>query len=126
MSPLVWAMVAIAGALGTVARYLLDGLVSDRVGSAHPWGTFVINVTGSFLLGGFTGLHLAGHLGDAAIDVVGIGFCGAFTTFSTFSYESVRLIEAGDHGAAAMNVLGSLGVGLLAAGAGLALAASTG
>lgn len=122
MSVPVWIAVVIAGAVGAPARYLLDDLVRSRIPGDRPWGTFVVNIVGSFLLGAFTGLSLQGRLGHTTMQVLGVGFCGAFTTFSTFSYESVRLIEAGDTGQAVLNVVGSLVVGLVAAAAGLAIA----
>ncbi len=116
-----WIEVAVAGAIGAPARYLLDGFVQDRVSGDLPWGTFTVNMTGSFLLGLLTGLGLHAELSDAATTALGTGFCGAFTTFSTFTFESGRLIEVGDWRAAVVNVIGSLAVGLVAAAAGLAL-----
>jgi CrcB protein len=92
--------------------------------AAFPWGTFVVNLSGAFVLGLVTGLGLYHHgLGSVPKAVLGAGFCGAYTTFSTFSYETVRLVEEGALGAAAANLAGSLLLGLLAAAAGLALAA---
>jgi CrcB protein len=81
----------------------------------------VINVTGSFILGLVVGLAQYHGLGRVPVTVIGTGFCGAFTTFSTFSYESIRLLERGAVVPAATNTIGSVVVGLLAAGAGLAL-----
>ncbi|HET8930819.1 MAG TPA: fluoride efflux transporter CrcB [Acidimicrobiales bacterium] len=120
MTPLVWLEVAVAGAIGAPARYLLDGFVQDRVTGDLPWGTFAVNIIGSFLLGLLTGLGLHANLSDAATIALGTGFCGAFTTFSTFTFESSRLIESGDWRGAAINVIGSLAIGLVAAGLGLA------
>jgi len=121
VTPLVWLEVAVAGAIGAPARYLLDGFVQDRVSDDEPWGTFVVNIVGSFLLGLVTGLGLHAHLSDAATATLGTGFCGAFTTFSTFSFESSRLLESGDWRGAAISVTGSLAVGLAAAGTGLGI-----
>ena len=90
--------------LGAPARYLLDGFVQDRSRGAFPWGTFVVNVVGALLLGLVTGLALGGHLGDVGKQVAGTGFCGAFTTFSTFTFETTRLAEEGAWGEAAKNV----------------------
>jgi CrcB protein len=102
----------------------LDQWVSSRAAGSFPWGTFVVNTTGAFLLGLISGLALYDGLGHLPATVVGVGFCGAYTTFSTFSYETVHLIEEGTLEAAARNVAGSLVLGLLAAAAGLALAAA--
>jgi len=114
---------AAAGALGAVARYLIDGFVQDRVADVFPWGTWVVNVTGSLMLGLVTGLVLYHGLGDASKAVIGTGFVGAYTTFSTFTYETLRLVEEGSRYEAALNAATSTAIGLLAAGAGLALAA---
>ena len=122
MSVLAWVGVAIAGGVGAPARYLLDGFVQDRSRGALPWGTFVVNVVGAFVLGLVTGLALGGHLGDVGKQMAGTGFCGAFTTFSTFTFETTRLAEEGAWGEAAKNVCASLLVGLAAAALGLALA----
>ena len=122
MSPSAWVAFVVAGAGGAVARYLLDRAVADRAQGVFPWGTLVINLTGSFLLGVITGLALHHGLPKAGKIVLGTGFCGAYTTFSTFSYETVRLIEEGSLAEAALNVGASLIVGLLAGAAGLGLA----
>ena len=113
----------VAGAFGAVTRYLIDGFVQDRYGDAFPWGTWVVNVTGSLALGIVTGLVLYHGLGDAPKAVVGTGFVGAYTTFSTFGYETVRLAEEGSRYEAVLNAGASAAAGLLAGGAGLALAA---
>jgi CrcB protein len=112
-------VVAVAGAVGAPARYLLDRFVQGRVATVFPWGTFVINASGAFLLGVVTGLALHHGLGPLPRAALGPGLCGAYTTFSTFAYETVRLVEDGAWWEAAVNVAASLGVGLLAAGAGL-------
>ena len=117
------ALLLVGGAIGAPARYLVDGAVQNRVGGTFPWGTFVVNVTGSLVLGVLTGLVLYHGLGDVPRAAVGTGFCGAYTTFSTYSYETVRLVEAGDLTSAVANAFGSIAVGLLAAGIGLALTA---
>ena len=116
--------VGIAGSFGAIARYLVDAAVSDRRRGDFPWGTFVINVTGSFLLGVLSGLVLYQAMDDVPRIVIGTGFCGAYTTFSTFSYESVQLAERGERTSAALYVGASVVIGLCAAGAGLALAAA--
>jgi CrcB protein len=114
--------VSLAGAVGATARYLIDVFVQERARGVFPWGTFVINVSGAFLLGLLTGLALHHGLGRVPRTLVGTGFCGAYTTFSTFSYETVRLAEDGAVVEAVANALASLAVGLLAAAAGLWIA----
>jgi len=118
------ALLLVGGAVGAPARYLVDGAVQDRLHGVFPWGTFVINVSGSLVLGVVTGLVLYHGLGDLPRAAVGTGFCGAYTTFSTYSYESVRLLEDGEIGRACLNAFGSVVVGLAAAGVGLALMAA--
>ncbi len=118
--------VAVASAAGAVVRYLVDQRV-QRYTQARglppvPWGTATINVTGTFLLGLLTGLALQHGLPKEVLTVAGTGFCGGYTTFSTFAFDTIRLVEEGSPATAAINLAGSLLAGLLAAGAGLALA----
>jgi CrcB protein len=117
-----FAVAVVAGAFGALARYIIDGAVQDRVEGVFPWGTFVINVSGSLVLGLLVGLRLYHGLPDAPVAVLGVGFCGAFTTFSTFTYETIRLVEDGARVDALMNVLANAAGSLLAGGLGLALA----
>lgn len=114
-------LVAAGGVVGAPARFLLDRYVSDRVQLDFPLGTYLINVSGSFLLGLLAGLGIAGLLPTPVMALVGTGFCGAFTTFSTWSFETVRMVERGEHVQAVINVTASLVVGLLAAGLGIAI-----
>ena len=114
--------IAVAGAVGAPVRYVVDAFVSDRFESLFPWGTFVINVTGSFVLGMLAGVALYHAFPSTPKTILGTGFCGGYTTFSTFTYETMELVDAGDAGPALWNVLASLVVPALAAGAGLALA----
>jgi fluoride exporter len=118
------ALLVLGGAIGAPTRYVLDGYVQSRVGGVFPWGTFAINVTGSFLLGVITGAVLYHGLADVPKVALGTGFCGAYTTFSTFSYETVRLLEEGSVLEAGLNIGASVAVGLVAAGLGLALMAA--
>lgn len=113
--------VAAGGFLGAPARLAVDRWLSSRSGGLFPWGTFAVNATGAFVLGLLTALAQYQHAGDLVATLVGAGFCGSYTTFSTFSYQTLRLIEEGALRPAVANVGGSLLAGLLAAGAGLAI-----
>src|SRR5712691_10259256 len=114
--------VALAGAIGAVARYGLDGLVARRAPGAFPWGTFTINVSGSIALGLMFTLFTERVSVDAWIrGGLMIGLLGAYTTFSTLSLETYRLVEDGAVGLALPNALGSLGAGLLALYGGVVL-----
>jgi CrcB protein len=113
--------VAAGGFVGAPTRFLADRYVTGRAGPGFPLGTFLINISGSFLLGLLTGLDLAGHMPPLVKALVGTGFCGAYTTFSTWSFETVRLLEENELLAAFLNAFASLLVGLLAAAGGMAL-----
>lgn len=123
MSPLAWVGFVVAGAIGAPLRYLVDGAVGDRTKGVFPWGTFIINATGSLLLGFLTGLTLYHAFPKVPKVVLGTGFCGSYTTFSTFTFETVRLIEEGAINEAIRNALGTLLTGAAAAAVGLGLAA---
>lgn len=123
MSPLGWIAFVLAAALGAPLRYVVDGAVGRRRDTVFPWGILLVNVTGSFLFGLVTGLALHHGLGRTPRIVVGTGFCGAFTTFSTFTYETVRLLEAGELVEAVANLGLTLAVGAAAGALGLALPA---
>lgn len=123
MTPLGWLAFVAAGAIGAPVRYLVDGAIADRTGGAFPWGTFVVNITGSLLLGFLTGLALYHGFPDTPKVVLGTGFCGAYTTFSTHTFETVRLLEDGAAQEATRNTLGTLVAALAAAAVGLVLAA---
>ena len=115
-------LVGLAAALGAVSRYVVDQAVANKWESAFPWGTWVINVTGSFILGLLTGFALHHGLSAHVVSVLGTGVCGGYTTFSTFNFETVRLAEGGSLVGAVGNIAGSIVAGLLAAAAGLGLA----
>ncbi|HSV65912.1 MAG TPA: fluoride efflux transporter CrcB [Mycobacteriales bacterium] len=104
-------LVLLGGALGAPARYLTDRALAARTRSAFPWGTLAVNVVGSGLLGLLAGL--GGALPSAVGTLVGTGFCGALTTYSTFGYETVRLVEEGASWLAARNVLANVVLGLI-------------
>ena len=118
----IWVGIVVAGAVGAPSRYLLDRFVQARAGSGLPWGTFVINISGSFLLGLITGAALYHSFPSTPRIILGTGFCGAYTTFSTWTFETVRLLEEGAGREALLNGVGSVVIGLGAAGLGLALA----
>jgi len=118
----IWFAIAIAGALGASTRYLVDHLVSTRLSGVFPWGTFTINVSGSFLAGIVTGLLLAGRVSAATATVVAGGFLGAYTTFSTAMYETARLLEDGATRVAFGNLLLPLAASVAAAALGWGLA----
>lgn len=105
------ALVMLGAALGAPSRWLLDRFVQTRYDSVFPWGTFVINVLGSLTLG----IVFGAASSNALVALLGTGFCGGFTTFSTFGFESVRLIEEGSGSVALLNIGASLAVGLAAA-----------
>ena len=111
----------IAGASGAVARFEVDALIKLRWRSPFPLGTLLINVTGSLLLGVLAGLVLFGGQPSVWQTVFGTGFCGGYTTFSTASFETVRLVQQGRHGYALANAVGSLVLSVAACAAGLAV-----
>jgi fluoride exporter len=113
---LLWLM--LAGAAGAVCRYALDYSVSRRVRSGFPWGTAVVNLSGALALGLLAGIATQG-LSATPYVVLGAGFLGAYTTFSTWLLEVVRLAQGGRWGAALVHALGSLGLGVAAAALGL-------
>ena len=120
---ILWAGLAVAGAIGAPCRYLVDRWVQRRTTGAWPWGTFVINVSGSLLLGLIAGAPLYHGFPATPRVILGTGFCGAYTTFSTWTFETVSLLERGATRAAVLNTVLSVAAGTGAAGLGLALAA---
>jgi len=111
--------VGIAGFFGAIARYALGGFLADRIGGAFPWETFVINVSGCFALGFLFTVLTDRFLPHPTLRIaLTVGFLGAYTTFSTFAFETMRLSEDGAFVLAALNVFGSVVAGLLAVYAG--------
>ncbi|WP_432790870.1 fluoride efflux transporter CrcB [Brevibacterium sp. K11IcPPYGO002] len=119
MTPLVFIALAAAGGLGASSRMLLDGLIKSRMSTALPWGTIIINVSGSLALGLLTGLAGANLLPEAWHLVLGTGFLGGYTTFSTASFETVRLLQQRRWVAGLVNGLGTLVFATTAAAIGL-------
>jgi CrcB protein len=121
--PLVFALICLAGGVGSALRLLVDGAIRARVGAAYPVGTTVINVTGSLGLGLLTGAAAHAGLPHDLLLILGGGLLGGYTTFSTASLETVRLAQAGRIAAALANGLGTLVVCVAAAGLGIAMGA---
>lgn len=116
------AAVAVAGALGALSRYWIGSVVGLR---SFPWATLGVNVTGSFLLGVVLAGPGAGRWSTTATTVVAVGFLGAFTTFSTFSFETTALLRDGRTVAAATYVAASVGIALLASAGGYLVGRAT-
>lgn len=117
-------LVALGGAVGACLRFLADRWVQARHDTGFPWGTLAVNAAGSLLLGLLTGAALFGTSPPLVRPLIGVGLCGALTTYSTFGYESVKLVTDGARWFAVLNVLGTVLAGLGAGGIGLLLAAA--
>lgn len=117
-----WLLVIAGAAVGAPLRYLTDRAVQSRHDSVFPWGTFTVNVTGCLVLGLMTGAVTAGAASSHVQLLLGTGLCGALSTYSTFSYETLRLAEDGARFYAAANVAASVVAGLGAVFAGITLA----
>ena len=117
-------LVCLGAALGAPARYLVDRLIQARHDTLMPWGTLTVNVAGSLVLGLLVGLVAHRELHQEVTLAVGTGFCGALTTYSTFSYETLRLVEDGARLYASLNVALSVvaAVGAAALGYGIGAA----
>lgn len=115
MSPVLFLAAALAGGVGAVLRYLADLGVARFAARRFPWGIFLVNISGSFALG-----LVATALPDAAF-VLGAGLLGGYTTFSTAMLDTVALWRDGEGRSAAVNAVGTLALGLIAAGLGIAL-----
>ncbi|WP_459802925.1 fluoride efflux transporter CrcB [Herbidospora sp. RD11066] len=111
-------LVAVGAAVGAPLRYLTDRLIQSHHDSVFPWGTFGVNLSGSALLGFLVALPAD----RAVMALAGVGFCGALTTYSTFSYETLRLVQDGARLAAVANVVASIAGGLGAGVCGMLLA----
>ncbi|GAA2057195.1 fluoride efflux transporter CrcB [Williamsia deligens] len=118
------ALVFLAGALGSVTRFVVDSEVKARLAPRFPWATVGINISGSFVLGVLAGAVLFHAASPDWQTVLGTGFCGGYTTFSTASVETVRLAQARRHAAALINLLGTLGLSVGACALGLVLASA--
>jgi fluoride exporter len=113
---------AAGGAFGTVARFALAGWVYDHAGGGFPWGTFAVNAAGSFLIGFAVRSLEFVTVTPELRGFLTIGLLGGFTTFSTYTYETITLVRDGQWSTASLYALGSLLIGLLAVLAGLAAA----
>lgn len=123
MTPEIVVGLIVAGALGAVARFIVDGLVQGT-NVAFPWGTFLVNVSGSLLVGLVTGAALYHALPKTPATWLAVGFCGSYTTFSTLTFDTIRLLESDSVPGAFFNAVGTLVAGAAAAAVGLVLAAA--
>jgi len=115
-------LIAIGAAIGAPLRYLTDRAVQSRHDTVFPWGTITVNVVGSFILGLLIHGVSVHHVSGGVNALLGVGFCGALTTYSTFGYETVRLVEDGVRAYAVLNVVAGIVAGLGAAFCGIAVA----
>lgn len=123
---LTYLWIAIGGALGSIARYACSSAVAHSFGETFPWGTLLVNVAGSFVIGFFatmTGPDGRWILPPDARLFVTVGVCGGYTTFSSFSLQTLSLMRGGEFAAAFGNVLGSVALCLISVWAGFAAAA---
>ena len=119
MTPLVFALLAIAGGAGAAARFFVDGLLRTHLRTKFVWATTIVNVSGSLVLGVLTGIALANFAPHEIGIVLGTGFLGGYTTFSTASYETLQLIRQRRLGASLMSGFGMLVIAVIAALLGL-------
>ena len=117
-----WFLVILGAAIGAPLRYLTDRFIQARHDTLYPWGTFAVNASGCLVLGALTGAATAGAADSYLQLLIGTGFCGALTTYSTFSYETLRLAQTGARFYATANVIASVITGLGAAFTSSALA----
>lgn len=116
-----WLLVALGAAVGAPARYLTDRAMHRLLGGPFPFGTLLVNIVASAVFGTLTGSAAHGGASAHLLALGGTGFCGALSTYSTFSWETLRLAEEGHGLLATANVVASIGLGLLAAAAGVSL-----
>jgi CrcB protein len=124
---LAYLWIAMGSALGGMARYWCSGLAAVLIGETFPWGTLIVNIVGSFIIGFFATLTGPGgriYVGSAGSQFVMIGFCGGFTTFSSFSLQTLNLVGDGEWLRAGANIAGSVTLCLIAVWAGYLAAAS--
>lgn len=119
---MIWAVIALLGALGAIARFVVDRAIMFRVATSAPVGTLVINLSGSLVLGLLVGLATRGVVTSNELLAFGDGFIGAFTTFSTLTFESLALVQSRRRLLGVANIVGTLVVGSMLALAGLGLA----
>jgi fluoride exporter len=115
-----WTLVALLGGAGSIARFVVDGLVGERAGGEFPWGTFVVNLSGAALLGLVVGAAVSG----SALVLTGTATLGSYTTLSTWMFETHRLGQDDQLAIAAANLLGSLLIGFAALALGHAVGAA--
>ena len=118
--------VALGGAIGSAARYLVGALIANRFGPDFPWGTFVVNVSGSFLIGVILSFVGGGQLPAGARPFLAVGIMGGYTTFSTYNHETLQLLQGGEFGAATFNTLGQVVAGLFGVYLGVVLGRALG
>jgi len=121
VTPVLFLALSVAGGVGAALRLVVDGTVKAQTRTSFPIGTMIINITGALLLGFVTEIAFRGILPDAARLIVGTGLLGGYTTFSTASFESVRLIQQRRYGAAVLNSVGMVTLAVIAALAGAGL-----
>lgn len=115
-------LIVFAGSgLGGVARWTVQSLIIQRISSAFPLSTLVVNITGCFIIGMIYGLSAGNELSNGWKLALTTGFCGGFTTFSTFSFENVQLLKNGNYGLFAINIIASVLLGIAAVIAGLSM-----
>ncbi|MCQ1953815.1 fluoride efflux transporter CrcB [Arthrobacter sp. zg-Y238] len=124
MTPGIFLLLALAGGFGAVARFIVDGLIRDHLKTDFQWATTIINVSGSLVLGLLTGLTIEHFVSTDLSIVIGTGFLGGYTTFSTASYETVQLIKEGRYGASFISGIVMLVLSVAAAVIGLWVSAS--
>ncbi len=119
-------LVALGGAIGSAARYLVGVFIGNHFGPDFPWGTFIVNVSGSFLIGVVVAFVGGGILPAEARPFLAVGVLGGYTTFSTYSHETLQLVQDGELGAVALNSLGQVVAGLVAVYLGVVIARALG